>query len=277
MKDIEKLVNSKIENIPQIPEIASFQPINPFYKSKTTEDALEEECSYDEDSFDIDNNNCEICRNTIKNGGYVLQNSTNEKDFYFCSSKCINDFKNKGYEINDYELYEISRCASYQCCLELGNLRRRCEKTKSLTNINIIESLKHVNFCEPSTAGQIQASYAIYKHLQKVDAENEKLSAENTKLNKRTQFLTSISTTMAVLTIFLTIVSVVKSFIDKPIVYKEELEIIETILKEEQKQIDSIENEHKEFNDTIRELNNNLSSTKATLDIINEKLSEDGE
>ena len=82
---------------------------------------------------------------------------------------------------------------------------------------------------------------------------------------------------MAAITIFLTIVSVVKSFIDKPIEYKEELEIIETILKEEQKQIDSIENEHKEFNDTIRELNNNLSSTKATLDIINEKISEDGE
>lgn len=275
--DIEKLVNSKIGNIPQIPNIASFQSVDLFNKSKTTEDALEEECSYDEDSFDIDNKNCEICGNTIKNGGYVLQNSTNEEIFYFCTSKCINNFKNKGYEINDYELYEISRCASYQCCLELGNLRRMCERTKSLTNINIIENLNPVNFCEPSTAGQIQASYAIYKHLQKVDEENEKLSAENTALNKQTQFLTKVSTIMAGITIFLTIVSVVKSFIDKPIVYKEELNTIETMLKDELKAINSIENEHKEFNDTIRELNNNLSSTKATLDIINEKLSEDGE
>lgn len=275
--DIEKLVNSKIGNIPQIPEVVSFQPINPFNKSKTTEDALEEEYSYEEDSFDIDNNNCEICGNTIKDGGYVLQNSTDEKFFYFCSSKCINDFKNKGHEINNYELYEISRCASYQCCLELGNLRRMCEKTKSLTNISIIESLNHVNFCEPATAGQIQASHAIYKHLQKVDEENEKLSAENTKLNKRTQFLTIISTIMAAITIFLTIVSVVKSFIDKPIVYKEELNTIETLLKDELKAINSIENEHKEFNDAIRDLNDNLSSTKATLEIISEKLLEEGE
>ena len=275
--DIEKLVNSKIGNIPKIPEIASFQPINPFNKSKTTEEALEEECSYDEESFDIDNNNCEICRNTINDGGYVLQNISNEKVFYFCSSKCINDFKNKGHEINEYELYEISRCASYQCCLELGNLRRMCEKTKSLTNISIIESLNHVNFCEPATAGQIQASHAIYKHLQKVDEENEKLSAENTKLNKRTQFLTIISTIMAVLTIILTIVSVVKSFIDKPIEYKEELKIIETILKEEQKEINSIKIKHESIDNTIKDLNNNLLSTKAKLEIINEKLSEDAE
>ena len=87
-----------------------------------------------------------------------------------------------------------------------------CEKTKSLTNIDYVSGLSRVNFCEPAVAGQIQASYAIYKHLQKGDEENSKLSEENTKLNKRTQFLTIVSTIMAVLTIVLISIGLEVSF-----------------------------------------------------------------
>lgn len=240
MGNISKLTNMSgiIGNYQKMPEITSFKTIDPFHKSLTTEEALKDESDYCDERFKIDEHHCEICDSSLEDGAYILKKS--EKTLYFCSTKCINQFKDNGNYINDYELFEVSRCASFKCCLELGNLRRMCEKTKSLTNIDFVSSLSGVNFCEPAVAGQIQVSYAIYKHLQKVDEENSKLSEENTKLNKRTQFLTIVSTIMAVLTIVLTGISVVKSFWDKLIDYREELENINSDIHNEQKLLEAI-------------------------------------
>ena len=252
---LEDIINKKITGethpMARITSVEPVEPIDPFNKTKTTEEALEDEYSDNEEKFDLDNNSCEICGKSINNGGYVLQKSENNNNFYFCSSKCINDFKNKGYSLNEYQLFKISRCASYHCCSEIGNLRRMCEKTKSLTNYSLLDSFSPVNFCEPATAGQIKASYAIYKHLQKVDAENEKLSAENTKLNKRTQFLTIVSTVMALITIILSGITVIKSFIDKPIEYKQELESIQNTLQVEKEDTEAIKINSKKIETAI--------------------------
>ena len=256
--NFEDIVNQNIfGKESKMAEISSFQPaepINPFKKSKTTEEALKDECNYHKERFDIDNNNCEICEKKINDGGYVLQRTEDNKNFYFCSSECINIFKSKGHPVNTFQLYKVSRCASYRCCLELGNLRRLCEKTESLTDINLLDNLNRINFCEPAVAGQIQASYAIYKHLQRVDEENEKLSIENTNLNKRTQCLTIISTIMAVLTIILTGISVVKNFKDKPIEYKDELESIQKTLQREMEDIEIIRKNNEKIETSVEKI-----------------------
>lgn len=271
MKDIDSSNIAKIsENFSKItsmkgvfdkiPEMISIQPINPFHKSISTEEALEEESDYKGERFKLDEHHCEICDSTLTDGAYILKNE--RRNLYFCSIKCINQFKDNGYNINDYELFEVSRCASFNCCQELGNLRRMCEKTKSLTNIDLVSNLSGVNFCEPAVAGQIQASYAIFKHLQKVDEENSKLAEENTKLNKRTQFLTIISTIMAVFTIVLTGISVAKSFTDKPIEYKEDLDNIRTILQSELNEINTIKEHNENIEELIRDLKNQLLKNK---------------
>lgn len=233
MKNISQLsnINGLNGNFPKMPEIDSMRLIDPFHKSITAEEALAEEDKCIEERFEIDKHNCEICDSTLADGAYILKGKIGENTLYFCSIKCVNHFKDNGHYLNDYELFNVSRCASYKCCFELGNLRRMCEKTKSLTNIDMITNLNRVNFCEPAVAGQIQASYAIYKHLQKVDEENKKLSDENTKLNERTQFFTIVSTVMAILTIILTIIGFVKDFTNKPIDYSKNL--IDIIQNEE--------------------------------------------
>lgn len=257
MKFEDTIKQNIIERELKMAKISSVQPIKPvnlLRKSRTTEEALKEECSYDEVRFDIDNNNCEICGKKIEGGGYVLQRTEENETFYFCSPECISNFNSKGFPVNTFQLLKISRCASYHCCLELGNLRRLCEKTESLTDINHLDNLNRINFCEPAIAGQIQASYAIYKHLQKVDEENEKLSVENTKLNKRTQCLTIISTIMAVLTIILTGISVVKNFKDKPIEYKEELESIQKTLQREMEDIEVIRKNNEKIETSVEKI-----------------------
>ena len=146
-------------NIPKIPKMISIQPMDSFHKSKSTDEALEEESDCRDERFKIDEHHCEICDSTLVGGAYILINM--EKTLYFCSTNCINQFKKNGNNLNNFGLFEVSRCASFKCCLELGNLRRKCEKTKSLTNIDLLSSLSGINFCDPAVAGQIQASYAI--------------------------------------------------------------------------------------------------------------------
>ena len=213
---------------------------------QTAEEALDKETNSPEVEFDIDNKTCEICSRPINNGCYVFQEGS--ETHYICDKTCADSFKTK-FDINEMELYKISRCASYNECSELNNLRRMCEQQEWLTSDSIIKPLKFHVFCDPAQAGQIKSSYLIFKHLQKADEENEKLSKENLALSKKSQFLAKISTIMSVLTIILTIASLAKSCTDKPINYHDEIEktqeIDESILNEIQQTNDKIETFHK--------------------------------
>ena len=83
---LEDMINKKITGethpMARITSIEPVKPIDPFSKSKTTEEALEDEYSDNEEKFDLDNNSCEICGKSINNGGYVLQKSENNNNFY---------------------------------------------------------------------------------------------------------------------------------------------------------------------------------------------------
>lgn len=209
---------------------------------QTAEEALNKESNSPEVEFDIDDKTCEICSRPINHGCYVFQEG--EEIHFICDKQCADVFQTK-FDINQMELYKISRCVSYNECSELHNLRRMCEQQEWLTSDSIIQPLRFRNFCEPAQAGQIKASYAIFKHLQKVDEENEQLSKENLALSKKSQFLTIISTIMAGLTIILTIASFAKSCTEKPINYHDEIEKMQEIDK-------SILNEIQQTNDKIK-------------------------
>ena len=67
---------------------------------------------------------------------------------------------------------------------------------------------------------------------------------------------------MAVFTIVLTGISVAKSFTDKPIEYKEDLDNIRTILQSELNEINTIKEHNENIEELIRDLKNQLLKNK---------------
>lgn len=155
----------------------------------------------------------------------------------FCSRSCLKAFSDKNEEtIEEYQLYEVSRCSGYYDCLDLENIRGICEKQERLNcnpGLYSIPSLH--NFCEPADAGIIKASINIKKQL-------DEGSKQNSFHFKLTAFMT-------VLVIILTIVNT--------------LLILETNYEQ---QLDNMDTKLGSINNSLSSLNDQASTISSDLD-----------
>lgn len=107
----------------------------------------------------------------------------------FCSATCLHDYQEEINNVDEYQLFEITRCSSYYDCLQIDNLRQMCTKEERLDYepplIGYLSNLSLTNFCEPADAGIIKASLNIHKQLEESSSQNKwhfKLTATMTIL-----------------------------------------------------------------------------------------------
>lgn len=182
--------------------------VEPGLNTTSTSEVLREMSPETEElDFNFDYEKCANCGRNIEYSCYVLMHHTSAEKMSFCCRQCLLSKKND-VDIDDFDLYEISKCASYDCCSELGNLRNMCvRKSKKNQKESISELICPHNFCDPAAAGQIRASFKLLKFIEKADAVSTKLNNESLKIAKQSKILSLIMLGLTVITIFLTVLN----------------------------------------------------------------------
>lgn len=130
---------------------------------------------------------CNICGTNIDSiyYWYYLKHSKNEsKSVSLCCLECLKKYKEANLnEINNFEVFEYSRCTAYYKCKDLDNLRAKCQRSKNLTSKdNLIPNL--INFCESSQSGVILATHKMNEILKEFSEESHELYKESNDLLK---------------------------------------------------------------------------------------------
>ena len=167
------------------------------------------------ESIDFDKKNCDKCNSKIDgsfNWFYLISKSIN-KNLVICCYDCLKNLYNENGTLDDYEIYQYSRCTAYYKCKELGNLRDKCQISENLSYTNTLSPLSSFNFCETAQAGIILASYKQYEIMNKFSKEtNHNLASFNSMLKQfdiesSKQF--KINLRLTILVIILTVVNLV--------------------------------------------------------------------
>jgi len=126
---------------------------------------------------------CKICGKEIKNlySWYNLKPEHLEGDpVSVCSVECLRAFRDK-FDLSDYEIIEHDRCSAYFECEEIGNLRRKCERTSNKSYQDVLAiSLK--NYCEPAQAGIILSTHKLREILENFSKQTEAQYQSNKKM-----------------------------------------------------------------------------------------------
>ena len=169
-----------------------------------TIDEIIDEIDQDED-VDFKDSNCHICNSKVNRlyNWFHLKSFDNDKDtLNLCSLSCLHKFSETFIDkANEYEIIEYNRCSAYYKCLEIGNLRKMCERRTSKTNYDKYGLFRLSNFCEPGQAGTVLATYKIHEIL-------NQFSYESNRQFKITIFLTILVILLTIVNLFTGIISV---------------------------------------------------------------------
>lgn len=176
---------------------------------------------------------CNFCKNELYEGEFFslikyrdpekLEGMEIRDDF--CNEECINKFKELGEnDYTGYHIYRISRCAAYNDCLNLNNLRNKCEdielgkpKPATITRSPIlgipdvhIPMPKMRFFCNPAEAGIVMATAKLMNLLDKFDKKYQESSNEMLEHSKNMNRLTKLILLFTLVNLVFLIVSIFK-------------------------------------------------------------------
>ena len=142
----------------------------------------------------------------------------------FCNERCINKFKDLDEtDYEDYDIYRVSRCVAYNDCLNLNNLRNKCEDielakpkpatiTRSplgITNFHI-PMPKMSFFCNPAEAGIVMASVKLMNLLDNFDKKYQESSNEMIEHSKNMNRLTKLILGFTLVNLVFLVISIFK-------------------------------------------------------------------
>jgi len=168
-----------------------------FYNPKKAYKSILDEKKQEKDIFTQIDKVCHMCKKDTGSLFYrfLVVNSKDKKEYFLCSSDCLNKFKEKHSEnINDYEIIGYKRCSAYYVCMSTGNINIDCEKRSLLTNSHNLTAAKKGDFCNPGHIGVILAS-------EKISGEIKNFSKKSSKLYRNTFILVGLVLVLSVLNI----------------------------------------------------------------------------
>lgn len=134
---------------------------------------------------------------------YEVENQYEEPvlvDYYdFCSEECARKFQEE-HSLKDFELYRITRCATYYECEKLGNLRNMCDKEELVNGRSypLIPNINPTTWCEPAQGGIIKSNIKLIDSLKKFDKTSKRANRVMMILTGVIVFLTVVNFLLSV-------------------------------------------------------------------------------
>jgi len=196
-----------------------------------------------------------------------------------CSIDCLKEFKEL-HSQNTINYKEVSRCTAYYKCLEIGNLRKKCEYSKNINGNQFNDP--PILFCDSADAGIILSTHKMIEVLDKFERKsdendknqisflNEIKETSEKNSNKLLIFLEDFKkaaekqakTTfgLTLLIILLTIINIIGAFI--PVIYKSDIIKVEKIneIYIENKEINKTQKEQTEIIKNLIEVNKSIEN-----------------
>ena len=183
---------------------SSVQFINPMDRLfaddyKPAEKVLEElEENSSEPDFNI--TICHVCGAEIgsRHYWYYLKHiDDGARSVVICCVPHLRQFVDQN-EADYFEIIEYSRCSAYHICMDLGNLRGRCQRSESLTITEHLMAPRVQLFCEPAQAGIVMAAHKTSRILDEFSDTTTRQFTTTYRLTILVIILTIINTFIAI-------------------------------------------------------------------------------
>lgn len=283
--DFSRFVNKSLDfKIPKL--VNPIENLNLYNEREVESSKIMFDLNKDRECIDFDIRSCDMCNSNIEGtfNWFHLISKYNNKDLVICCYECLSElYTDNNGTLDEYEIYEYSRCTAYYKCKEIGNLRDKCQTGENLSYTSILGSISPVNFCETAQAGIILASHKQYEVMDKFSNEtSDKLTLFDSMLkqfNIESSRQFKINLTLTVLVIILTVVNLIVAtmgyisdrnnndiFEVYKTLYRIENEIDDdTIINKIEELKNSIESNKSLNNESIEEIRLELLKIKETL------------
>lgn len=138
------------------------------------------------------------------------------EEFNFCSLECLKKFVNSIENVEDYKIYEVTRCVGYYDCKKLSNLRRMCESVVPLeveditssrvSAFEVLAAKAMYPSCSPAEVGIIKSSIKLLDIFEKFDREATKINKEMLHHTREMNRLTKLILAFTILNLIILVI-----------------------------------------------------------------------